>query len=143
MAGIVDLNLKLQTWKMELSELESKAKKLQDKISFAQEILREDEEGLQIKTYEQLSVTESKQVSLAKTIEGLFTDSNMILTNANIFHHLDARSIKYLKPSIYATLSKLKTKGIIEAIEKGGKTAYRLKKKKEEEKAIPFSYVQN
>jgi hypothetical protein len=128
MSGVVDLNIKLQAWKIKLSEMEAQAKRLKDKISFAEEILKEEDEGLKISLHSDVSYTEASQVSLPESIKGLFVDSAMSLTNENIFTHLKAKGIKYKIPSVYATLSKLKTKGIIEVVNEGGTKKFRLRK---------------
>jgi hypothetical protein len=128
MTGIVDLNLKLQTWKLKLSELEVQEKKLREKISFAEEILKEESDGgIQIQVHDTISISESSQTSLAEAIKGLFINPEMTMTLENIFSHLREKGISFIKPSVYATLSKLKAKNVIEVIQERGVKKLRLK----------------
>ncbi len=132
MTGIVDLNLKLQTWKLKLSELEVQEKKLREKISFAEEILKEESDGVQIQVHNKISISESSQTSLAESIKGLFINPEMMMTLENILSHLREKGISFIKPSVYATLSKLKAKNVIEVIQEGGIKKLRLKTKRAE-----------
>lgn len=143
MAGAVDLNVKIQIWKVKLAELEAQAKRFRDKIVFAEEILREEDMETsteQTSFHAEHSIPIPTGANLSEMIRQLFlSHPTMAITNDFIFSYLDEKGIQYKKPSVYSILSKFRSKGLIEVAEGEGSN----KLKKEEAEKIPFSYVQN
>jgi hypothetical protein len=145
MSAIVDLNVRVNKWKMRLSEVEKEAKQLREKIAFAEEIINEEEAESKTLTIK-VPTPDALPVSLSSSIRKLFkSHPDMDIKNENIFQYLKEKGIPFGKPTVYSILSKYVKGGFIEALGKKGKDrTYRLKIKEEktlQELGQDFSFV--
>lgn len=133
MTGIVDLVKKVQQWKSRLIEIESEVTHLKGRIAFADEILQEDgiEPQLVALPAQHLGAAKSGVAkSLAENVREIFKSyPGTEFGNEDVFQELDTRGIKFEKPSVYATLSKMAKKGEVISRKEGKITKYSLIKK--------------
>jgi hypothetical protein len=135
MTSVVDLNVKINKWKMRLSELEQEMNQLKGKITFAEDIIKEENSELTSEVTISPSPSATAAVSLSAGIRELFKlHPDIELKNEDIFQYLKDKGIAFGKPSVYSILSKLVKAEIVEAIGKKGKERkYKLRKRESEQ----------
>lgn len=126
MTGVVDLAVKLHTWRARLSEMEVEAERLRGKIAFAEEILKEENALEPPKMKRGAPIPTQSGDSLSGAIRKLFEASpHTPVSNENVFNYLKEKGVDYNEASVYATLSKWRARGYIELIKEGGVSKYR------------------